>query len=257
LTGDPTFEPRDRPSGLRPFTRILYAIAGAWTDEWWDNPGAWWQWCRAFKSWSAEEWRAFHTRWRTAPERKRRQLMEQTGLWFFDWRRVPGGSLWGSSRAAAELIRQDLDQLPPDSDVTLLGHSKGGHAIKHLLSSTRQWSGARPARAIFVDAPLDRLREWASRLMRLNTESCRLDAATCPIPLATVNNWLDPSGGRLKGVPNYQTFVWQDYLVPYPPHGMKGFLAERVLRDLGALPSAATGETTEHRRSRRCVSQGR
>ena len=32
--------------------------------------------------------------------------------------------------------------------------------------------------------------------------------------------------------------VWQDYLNPYPPHGMKGFLAERVLRDVGALEPA-------------------
>ena len=174
--------------------------------------------------------------------------MERTGLWFFDWRRVPGGSLWGSSRSAAHLISEDLRQLPTDADVTLLGHSKGGNAIKHLLaipdaSSDSETEGARPSRAIFVDAPIDRLREWAGRLLRLETEPCRLDGKHCPIPLATVNNWLDPSGGRLPGVPNYQTFVWQDYLLPYPPHGMKGFLAKRVLRDLGALPSAAEGES--------------
>ena len=30
--------------------------------------------------------------------------------------------------------------------------------------------------------------------------------------------------------------IWQDYLTPYPPHGMKGRLATRVFRDLGALP---------------------
>ncbi len=227
--------------------RVLYSVPGAWTDEWWDNPAAWWQWCSAFKAWSPEEWHAFYARWRTAPESVRRALMERTGLWFFDWRRVPGGSLWGSSRAAAHLIVQDLGQLPSDADVTLLGHSKGGNAIKHLLAAPREWAyagaeGARPARAIFVDAPIDRPREWAGRLLRLRTEPCRLDGKRCAIPLATVNNWLDPSGGRLKGVPNYQTWVWQDYLLPYPPHGMKGFLAERVLRDLGALPSAAEKE---------------
>jgi hypothetical protein len=125
--------------------------------------------------------------------------------------------------------------------VTLLGHSKGGTAVKHLLAQPRDWPGARPARAIFVDAPLDRLRELVGSWMGLKIEACRLDG-TCGVPLATINNWLDPSGGRLKGVRNYQTFVWQDYLYPYPPHGMKGFLARRVLTDLGALPSAAHKE---------------
>ena len=221
--------------------RILSCIPGAWTDEWWDNPGAWWQWCTVFKSWSADQWRAFYDRWRTAPDTKRRELSESTGLWFFDWRRVDGGSLWGSSRAASEAIARDLAALPTDADVTLLGHSKGGTAVKHLLAQPRDWPGARPARAIFVDAPLDRLRELVGSWMGLKIEACRLDG-TCDVPLATINNWLDPSGGRLKGVRNYQTFVWQDYLQPYPPHGMKGFLARRVLTDLGALPSAAHKE---------------
>jgi hypothetical protein len=235
---------------------VLYCIAGAWTDFWYDEPGAWWQWCMAFKGWSPDQWRAFHGRWRTAPERKRQELMATTGLRFFDWQRVPGGSIRGSTEAAAVLIAEELARLPPDSDVTLLGHSKGGHAIKRLLaagqgrpasvqdgrrgpgkSDATAATGARPARAVFIDAPLDSLREIAGGLMGLSIRRCRLDVAACGVPCVTINNWLDPSGGRLRGVPNYQTFVWQDYLNPYPPHGMKGFLAARVLRDVGALPS--------------------
>jgi len=168
--------------------------------------------------------------------------MEQTGLRFFDWQQVAGGSIKGSARAAAAVIAADLAELPADADVTLLGHSKGGSAIKMLLAGP--WTapaagvdaaGARPARAILVDAPVDWLRETASRWMGLGIERCLLSSADCPIPVVTVNNWLDPSGGRLRGVRNYQTFVWQDFLNPYPPHGMKGFLAEQVLRELGAL----------------------
>ena len=211
-------------------------MPGAWTDAWYDDPGAWWQWCCVFLGWSGEQWTAFYGRWRTAPDSKRLEMQQATGLRFFDWRRVKGGSLWGSARAGAEEIAADLAALPPDADVTLIGHSKGGNALKHLLASAREWPGAKPGRVIFVDAPIDGVREVAARWMRLGIEGCRLDA-TCGIPLATVNNWLDPSGGRLRGVRNYQTFVWQDYLNPYPPHGMKGFLAERVLHDLGALPS--------------------
>ena len=213
--------------------RVLYCIPGAWTDEWFDNPNAWWQWVCAFQRWSGEQWLAFYQRWRTASDTKRRSLMDENGLYFFDWRRLAGGSLWASSRAAAALIEQDLAQLPAGADVTLIGHSKGGSALKHLLAR-----GATPTRAIFVDAPLDRLRELAGVLLRLKTEPCSLDGS-CGVPMATINNWLDPSGGRLRGVRNYQTFIWQDHLYPYPPHGMKGFLAERVLRDLGALPSRA------------------
>jgi len=222
----------------RPVPRILYCVPGAWTDAWYDDPAAWWPWCCAFLGWGTTEWGVFYGRWRTASETKRRELMAQTGLRFFDWQRVPGSSIRGSTRAAATFIAEDLAALPVEADVTLLGHSKGGNAIKHLLTtpaSPEVPAGARPARAIFVDAPVDWLRETASRLMGLGIERCSLDG-TCAIPLVTVNNCLDPSGGRLRGVPNYQTLVWQDYLNPYPPHGMKGFLARRVLGDLGALP---------------------
>lgn len=49
-------------------------------------------------------------------------------------------------------------------------------------------------------------------------------------------NTIDPIGGRIRGARNYQTCIWNDYMRPYPPHGMKGRLARRVLADLGALP---------------------
>ena len=221
--------------------RNMYCIAGAWTDEWYDDPAAWAAWCCAFLGWSAAQWQAFLGRWRTAPEHLRRQMMALTGLYFFDWQRIPGGSIRGSTATAAGLIAQDLRALPPAADLTLLGHSKGGSAIKFLLAGTSDWGdGARPARAILVDAPLDRLREVCGRLMGLGIDSCRLAGDSCGIPVVTVNNWLDPSGGRLRGVRNYQTLIWQDYLHPYPPHGLKSHLAERVLRDLGvARPPAA------------------
>lgn len=226
-----------KPHGGRPAPdRLLYCVPGAWTDEWYDEPGAWWQWVCAFWGWSHDEWHAFLARWRHTPDGERRELMARTGVWFFDWRRMAGGSLRGSSRAAAEEIAADLASLPSEVEVTLLGHSKGGNALKHLLAVRRAWPGAAPSRAIFVDAPVDWVREVASGLMGLGIERCRLDPRSCAIPLATVNNWLDPSGGRIKGVRNYQTMVWQDYLVPWPPHGMKGFLAAKVLRDLGGLP---------------------
>jgi len=227
------------PAPLPPLLarRVLICIPGAWTDEWYDEPGAWWQWCCAFLGWTVEQWQAFAAQWRTATDRRREQLMEMTGLQFFDWRRVPGGSTRGSVRAAADLLARDLAALPGDADVTLLGHSKGGNVIKWLLAARREWGGGpTPARAILVDAPVDWLRETIGHWLGLGIERCRFSAVECAIPCVTVNNWLDPSGGRLRGARNYQTCVWQDYLTPYPPHGLKGFLARRVLGDLGALP---------------------
>ncbi len=221
--------------------RVLYCVPGSWTDEWFDNPAAWWQWCCAFLGWSGDEWRAFYARWRSGSDNVRDRLSRETGLRFFDWRRVPGGSFRGSARAAADLIAADLAAFAPGADVTLLGHSKGGSALKHLLAEPREWPAAWPARAIFVDAPVDWLREWCGRLMGLGIARCALPAGG-DVQLATINNWLDPSGGRMRGVRNYQTFVWQDYLNPYPPHGLKGFLAERVLSDLGALEAPAAPE---------------
>jgi hypothetical protein len=221
--------------------RLLYCIPGAWTDAWFDDPNAWWQWVCAFKGWPIEDWHAFYRRWRTAPDTKRRSMMAEHGLSFFDWRRLEGGSLWASSRAASALIAEDLAVLPADSDLTAIGHSKGGSALKHLLARGKPDTGAWPSRAIFVDAPLDRARELGGLLLGLKTEPCALDGS-CGIPLATVNNWLDPSGGRLRGARNYQTLVWQDYLHPYPPHGMKGFLAARVLAEMGALTSPSRRE---------------
>jgi hypothetical protein len=217
--------------------RVLYCVPGAWTDAWFDDPRAWWAWGRAFLGWSDAQWQAFYGRWRTAPDRLRQEMMARSGLWFFDWQRVPGGSIRGSTREAAGEIAADLARLPRSPEVTLLGHSKGGSAIKALLAVERDWDkGARPARAILVDAPVDWLREVAGRLMGLGLHRVRLSAATCSVPCVTVNNWLDPSGGRLAGFRNYQTLVWQDYITPYPPHGLKSFLAERVLREVGALP---------------------
>lgn len=215
--------------------RGLYCVSGAWTDAWYDDPGAWWQWCVAFKGWTPEQWAAFYGRWKTSSAAGRERLMDATGLRFFDWERVPGGSIRGSSRVAAEGIAADLERYPAGADVTMIGHSKGGHAVKRVLGMGLPL----PSRAVLVDAPLDWLRETAGRLMGLGIERYRLTAGECRVPCVTVNNWLDPSGGRLAGLRNYQTLVWQDYLNPYPPHGMKGFLAERVLRDIGALP----GET--------------
>ena len=85
-----------------------------------------------------EQWQTFYTRWRTAPETVRQRLMAAAGLRFFDWQRVPGGSIRGSTREAAHLIAIDLAELPASADVTLLGHSKGGNAIKLLLAEPNQ-----------------------------------------------------------------------------------------------------------------------
>ncbi len=229
-----------------PVRRVLYCISGAWTDAWYDDPGCWSQWCCAFLGWTSPAWETFYARWQTASSSRRERLMATTGLRFFDWARVPGGSTRGSSRAAAIAIAEDLAALPDGADVTLLGHSKGGHAVKHLLAMgwgrgrPGEGGGGRVGRAVLIDAPLDWVREMACRLMGLGIAPCRLDPQASTVPCVTINNWLDPSGGRLPGVRNYQTLVWQDYLYPFPPHGMKGFLAERVLGDLGALPAGET-----------------
>src|SRR5919199_72661 len=101
---------------VSPRLRVLYCVPGAWTEAWYDDPAAWWQWCCAFLGWPVEQWHAFYTRWRTAPEHVRWRLMDATGLRFFDWQRVPGGSIKGSIRDAAALMAQDLAQLPAGAD---------------------------------------------------------------------------------------------------------------------------------------------
>ncbi|HEX2032888.1 MAG TPA: hypothetical protein VHS99_01765 [Chloroflexota bacterium] len=230
-----------RAPAAPPATWILYCVPGAWTDHWFDWPSAWAPWGCAFLGWTRAQWDAFERRWSTASDAARREIMAATGLYFFDWRRVPGGSLRGSTRAAARLVIDDLATLPAGADVTLLGHSKGGNVVKHVLEgvSLQVAGGASvtcPARAILVDAPVDWLRELACRLLGLGVERCQLPVGGGRVPCVTINNWLDPSGGRLPGSRNYQTLIWQDYLRPYPPHGLKGFMARRVLGDLGALP---------------------
>jgi hypothetical protein len=227
--------------------RVFYCVSGAWTDEWYDDPVAWWQWCCAFRGWTPEEWGAFYTRWRSASDRVRERMMDETGLRFFEWSRVPGGSIRGSTRVAASAIAEDLARIPAEADVTLIGHSKGGQAVKHVLAQVHLEppSHPHPSRAVLVDAPLDWLRETAGRVMGLGIDRCRFSGQESRVPCVTINNWLDPSGGRLAGQRNYQTFVWQDYITPYPPHGLKGFLAERVLRDLGVVGSPRPQETGE------------
>jgi hypothetical protein len=233
--GGPSVAAVEPQAGTRP--RLLYCVSGAWTDAWFDDPVCWAEWCSAFLGWTPEQWWAFYGRWRSGSDGVRARLMEGGGLRFFDWGRVPGGSIRGSTRAAAAHIAADLADLPPETEVTVIGHSKGGHAVKHLLSEGRAAAdGAWPSRVILVDAPLDWLRERVGRLMGQGIDPCRLTSGGDGVTCVTINNWLDPSGGRLRGARNYQTLVWQDYLVPYPPHGMKSFLARQVLADLGVLP---------------------
>jgi hypothetical protein len=229
-----------------PERRVLYCVPGIWTEGWYDNPVVWEPWCRAFLGWTVEEWQRFLRSWRGASPADRQQLETGTGLRFFDWASVPGGSVRGATRLAAEVIAADLARLPVDADVTLLGHSKGGNVVTLVLAVRRAWEqGARPARAIVVDAPVDWPRQAVAQLAGIGVVRSRLTTRYLRVPCATVNNWLDPIGGTSRGARNYQTFVWQDHLDPYPPHGVKGFLAERVLRDLGALPAAPAVEPSE------------
>lgn len=226
--------------------RALVAIPGVWTDEWFDNPDAWWAWACAWAGWSSEDWLRFRAAWDRSGVGRREALALATGIRFLDWRRVPGGSIRGRVDAAVALLVADLRAMPIGTPVTLIGHSKGGNVIKHLLAADRRsreaglhpvWEGGgAPAHAVIVCAPVDPVREVACAAMGLGVRPVRWPGGTPAIPMATVNNWYDPSGGRLAGVPNYQVRRWNDHFVPWPPHGMKSFLARRVLGDLGALP---------------------
>ena len=158
---------RPRPPGALaswPDAAIIYCIAGIWTDTWWDNPVAWKSWVCAFHGWSEAEWQQFATLWAQtqqlappAAERARSALMATYRVYFYNWRRTPGGSTHGDVRHAARQVRADLQTL---RNVVLVGHSKGGAVIKYLLGADWPWdAGTRPLGAIFVDAPLDPLRE--------------------------------------------------------------------------------------------------
>jgi len=179
--------------------------------------------------------------------------MRSSGVRFVDWRQVPGGSTFGTVDAAAALLQGHLDELPPGTDVTLIGHSKGGNVIKRYLTEligarhaygmqaaggsepTNHSPRATNVRAVMICAPVDLVREATCAALGLGIRPTRWPGVPDGAQVATVNNWLDPSGGRLHGVRNYQVRVWNDHFVPWPPHGMKSFLARRVLTDLGAI----------------------
>ena len=231
-----------------PDAAIIYCIAGIWTDTWWDNPVAWKSWVCAFHGWSEAEWQQFATLWaRTqqlappAADRARSALMATYRVYFYNWRRTPGGSTHGDVRHAARQVRADLQTL---RNVVLVGHSKGGAVIKYLLGADWPWdAGTRPLGAIFVDAPLDPLRELVGAAFRWGLHPTLRWQAPADVPCLTINNWLDTSGGRLRGVENIQVWLWNDNLQPYPPHGMKSRQAPEALRRLRALIDV------QHRRS--------
>jgi hypothetical protein len=79
------------------------------------------------------------------------------------------------------------------------------------------------------------LREIACAVVGLGIRPIGWHGVPDGVRVATVNNWYDPSGGRLRGVPNYQVRLWNDNFLPWPPHGLKSSLAQHVLADLGAL----------------------
>lgn len=232
--------------------RALVAIPGVWTDAWFDAPDAWWAWACHWAGWSIDDWHRFRAAWGRSSDARREALSRVTGIHFLDWRVVPGGSIRGVVADGVRLLRGRLDALPAGTTVTLLGHSKGGNVIKHLLADASRTTGATvdpprggviPAHAVLLDAPVDPVREVACAALGLGIRPVHWRGSPAGLRMATVNNWYDPSGGRLAGVPNYQVRVWNDRFVPWPPHGMKSFLARRVLGDLGALPPAGAART--------------
>ena len=244
-----TLTARDEGQGASrsgPATRILYAIPGIWTDTWFDAPDAWWAWVCAFAGWSLDDWHRFRSQWRTAGPDARHLLSTEAGICFFDWRRIQGGSTFASVDKAVAMVCADLREMTRGTSVTLIGHSKGGSVIKHLLIAAHRateasqplpWDGGATLRhAICIDAPLDLIREVGSVMLGIRPRIWPASRPGVPVTCATINNWYDPSGGRLAGVPNYQVRTWNDNFHPWPPHGMKSGLARRVLGDLGALP---------------------
>lgn len=234
--------PTDAHSVASP-RRVLYAISGVWTDAWYDAPDAWWAWVTAFHGWTLDDWHRFRAAWGQSGQSRRENLATTSGVFFFDWQRLPGGSIRAHVDDAVALVRADLLALPPGTAVTLIGHSKGGSVIKRLLvadglaraqSGIDPWAGhATPAHAILISAPIDPLRELLCQAFGFGIRRVQWPSPPPPLPCVTINNWYDPSGGRLPGVPNYQVRIWNDNFVPWPPHGMKSFLARRVLADLG------------------------
>jgi hypothetical protein len=239
--------PRARP-------RAFIAVPGVWTDSWFDAPDAWWAWVCAWAGWSLEDWRRFRSAWGASGGEDRENLVQATGIRFLDWRRVPGGSIRGSVDDAFNLLDEHLRELPLGTDLTLVGHSKGGNVVKRFLAhiadmhraddrqamtSTVTVKGSPEGlavRAAIICAPVDPLREVACAALGLGIRPVRWRGVPDGVRMATINNWFDPSGGRLRGVPNYQVRLWNDNFVPWPPHGMKSALARRVLADLGAIP---------------------
>ena len=224
-----------------PGAATIYCIAGIWTDTWWDNPVAWKSWACAFHGWSEAEWQQFASLWartqQLAPhdaDRARSALMAAYRLYFYNWRRTPGGSTHGDVRHAARQIRADLQTL---RNVVLVGHSKGGAVIKYLLGADWPWRRSardHSARYSWTCRSIHCVRWWE----RYSDGACAPPCAGSPpadVSCLTINNWLDLSGGRLRGVENIQVWLWNDNLQPYPPHGMKSRQAPEALGRLRAL----------------------
>ena len=234
--GDRQIETVSSP-GPRRHATIIYCIAGIWTDAWWDNIAAWRSWACAFHGWSETEWQRFLAQWtwtqrlgQRDAERTRSALMAAYRVYFYNWRRIPGGSTHGDVRQAALQVRSDLQML---RNVVLVGHSKGGAVVKYLLGADWPWGAeTRPLGAIFVDAPLDLLREMVGAAFRWGLRPSLRWRPPADVPCLTINNWLDFSGGRLRGVENVQVSLWNDYMTPYPPHGMKSRQAAAAIRRL-------------------------
>lgn len=246
--------------------RAFIAIPGIWTDAWFEAPDAWWAWVCAWSGWTFDDWCRYRATWARSNDSEREALTLATGIRFFDWRRLPGGSTRASVDAAVEVLEHHLSCLAPGTDVTLVGHSKGGNVVKALLQArqARQPKALVPPGAILDDrlmsaspntgvtfspvtiraaiicAPVDVVRERIGAALGFGLRPISWQGTPDGVQVATITNLYDPSGGRLHGVPNYHVRIWNDHFIPWPPHGMKSGLARQVLADLGAvaIPSA-------------------
>ena len=200
--------------------RACIAIPGVWTDHWFDAPDAWWAWACAWAGWTVDDWRTFRADWDRSGRTGREALMRSSGVRFLDWRQVPGGSMFGKVDAAAAVLKGHLDELPPGTDVTLIGHSKGGNVIKRYLTGlpgARHTHGMQPAgdpelanlplrttsvRAVMICAPVDHL--------AIGLESNKeINAPPKPITAANARSMgrLRPFAVRKRLIPNTDVVI--------------------------------------------------
>lgn len=206
-------------------------VPGVGSENDYNDPIAWKAWIKALQGWGEDEWGEYYAAWKDAPSWKsspgvttKSEIAKKFGVKIFNWQNVDGGSWFGDVGDAASLLSYQMKDM---QDVTILAHSKGGAVAEEYLHRMQTGASGGALTAVARFALIDPAINPVFDLMGLlgvagfqhNVVSlANWNGSSRKPAVETINNWLDPIGGRIEGAKNFQALTIESFAASrFPP----------------------------------------